>query len=129
MFFTSKQKTENQLPVNESPRAQRYVCVAHVGINGFEGEAVLRNINNDGFRMESKTYAAITVGEHYAMRIKPEATSNLNAFELTVEVRWVKSTETSFNSGFLIVKPPADKSLEKYIEYIKSRNRILGNRP
>jgi hypothetical protein len=74
--------------------------------------------------MESRTYAAITVGERYTMRVTPETAAQVRPFELEVEVRWVRSAEDSFNSGFRIVKPPADRSLEKYIDYVKTRNRI-----
>ena len=79
--------------------------------------------------MESKTYAAITAGEHYNMQIKPEAASNLPPFDwkggerhLEVEVRWIQSTETGFNSGFLIVRHPPNRSLEQYIDYTKTRD-------
>jgi hypothetical protein len=123
MLFKSKEKTNHFSP-QESPRAPRYASLAKVTINGFEGEAVLRNVSTGGFCMESKTYAAITVGECYTMRIMPENSSNLQAFELDVEVRWVKSTETSFSSGFLVVKLPAGRFLEKYIDYIKSRGQL-----
>jgi hypothetical protein len=120
MIFATKQKTNTPVP-DESPRAPRYSSVARVCINGFEGEAVLRNISTGGFRLESRTYAAITVGEHYVMQIKPETASKLPPFELEVEVRWIQSTETNFTSGFLIVRPPSGRSLENYIEYIKTR--------
>jgi hypothetical protein len=120
MVFMEKNKAVKPAS-RESPRPPRYTSIARVGINGFEGEAVLRNISIGGFRMESRTYVAISVGEHYIMRIKPEAASNLRPFELEVEVRWIQSTETSFNSGFLVVTPPIDRSFEKYVDYIKVR--------
>jgi hypothetical protein len=118
MMFNSKQKT-TPVPAEEKSRPPRYASVARIRINGFEGEAVLRNISSGGFRMESKTYAAIAVGEHYAIQIRPEV-SKLSPFELEVEVRWIQSTETCFNSGFLVVKPPADRSFSIYIDYIKN---------
>jgi hypothetical protein len=121
MIFKDKQKIDKPSP-KENPRPPRYTSIARVGINGFEGEAVLRNVSTGGFRMESRTYAAIGLGEHYVMQIKPEAVSDLRPFELEVEVRWIQSTETSFNAGFLVTKPPADRSFEKYIDYIKTRN-------
>ncbi|MDR1626717.1 MAG: PilZ domain-containing protein [Spirochaetia bacterium] len=118
MLFKRLTKT-SQVSSGENSRAPRYASLARISINGFEGEAVLRNVSIGGFRMESKTYAAITGGERYAIRIKPETASRLSAFELEVEARWVKSTEASFTSGFLVTKPPTDRSLEKYIDYIK----------
>jgi hypothetical protein len=122
LFFKRKKNTEEAVLLQEAPRAPRYAAVARVCINNFEGEAALRNISSGGFRMESRTYAAITVGERHIMQIKPEKVAGLNAFELEVEVRWVQSSETSFNSGFLVIKPPLDKSLEKYIAYIARRS-------
>ncbi|MDR2096162.1 MAG: PilZ domain-containing protein [Treponema sp.] len=120
MLFMNKEKTANGVSSNETTvRAPRYTSVARLCINGFEGEAVIRNISLGGFRMESRTYAAITIGEHYIMQIKPEASAQIPLFELEVEVRWVQSTESSFSAGFLI-KSSFDRSLEKYIDYIKS---------
>ncbi|MDR1933867.1 MAG: hypothetical protein LBQ57_13715 [Spirochaetales bacterium] len=121
LFFKSAEKPV-QTVAPAPPRAPRYTSVARVRINGFEGEAILRNISSSGFRMESRTYASITVGEKYSMEIQPEANAGVKAFGLDVEVRWVQSTETNFSSGFFIIRPPIDKSLEKYINYIKTRN-------
>jgi hypothetical protein len=118
MLFKKKPRTINQLSAGEdSPtsRAPRYNSVAWVRINGFEGKALLRNISTGGFRMESRTYAAIAPGEHYTMRISHHESVNLDPFTLGVEVRWVQSAEKSFNAGFLIVTPPTDGSLENYI--------------
>jgi hypothetical protein len=118
LFAKNKEKVE----AAKLPRRPRYRCVARVGINGFEGEAVLKNINLGGFLMESRTYAAIAVGEHYTMQIKPEDASRLKPFELEVEVRWIQSAETKFSAGFLVVKFPVDRSFEKYVDYIKALN-------
>jgi hypothetical protein len=118
MLFKNKQKDIRPFP-GESPRPPRYVTITRVSINGFEGEAVLRNVSTGGFCMESRTYAAIDAGGHYTMWIKPEATSGVKFFELEVEVRWIKSTETKFSCGFLVVNYPVDRSFEKYIDYIK----------
>jgi hypothetical protein len=119
MFFMKKKKSENKIVSQEAPRAPRYNSVARVRINGFEGEAVLRNVSIGGFRMESRTYAAIQIGERYLMWIQPEPSANVSTFELEVEVRWVQSSETSFSSGFLIISVPVSPYYEKYIERIK----------
>jgi hypothetical protein len=100
--------------------------VARVAINGFEGAAILRNISIGGFCMESRTYAAITVGEIYKMNIQPESGSQVNSFDLEVEVRWVRSTETRFSAGLSIAKPPLDRSLARYIDYIAQRAKGLS---
>jgi hypothetical protein len=41
--------------------------------------------------------------------------------ELEVEVRWIRSTETRFSAGLLVVKQPADRSLERYTGHIAGR--------
>jgi hypothetical protein len=121
MFFMTKEKSGKQDSLKKKSREPRYSCIAHVCINGFEGEALLRNMNSSGFCMESKTYAAIIVKEHYILQIMPEVSSNIDPFELEVEARWIRSTEASFSSGFFIVKHPVGRSFEKYLDFIKKR--------
>ncbi|MDR3191791.1 MAG: PilZ domain-containing protein [Treponema sp.] len=121
MLFTKTRKKEEM--TESAPRAPRYGCIVRVGINGFEGEAILSNISSGGFLMESRTYAAITVGDRYTIQIKPESESGLKLFELGVEVRWIRSTETKFSAGFLVIRPPVNRFFEKYLDYIKSKNR------
>jgi hypothetical protein len=122
-MLLTKSKKKNEEVQERALRAERYDCVVKVGINGFEGEAILRNISSGGFLMESRTYAAITVGGHYTLQIKPYANSGLKLFELEVEVRWIKSTETKFSAGFLVIIYPADRSFDKYLDYVKNQNR------
>jgi hypothetical protein len=118
------EKTEAAAGAAVNPRLPRYSTVARVSINGFEGTAVLRNISEGGFRLESKTYAAITPGEHYTMRISPEESSGIPHFELEVEGRWIRSAEHSFNAGFLIVKTPAGRVMERYMDHIKQHGKV-----
>jgi hypothetical protein len=121
-FGEKKEAPRAGIPV--SPRSPRYSTIARVSINGFEGEAILRNINEGGFRLESKTYAAITPGKHYTMWISPEESSAISRFELEVEGRWIRSAEDSFNAGFLIVKLPAGRLMERYIDHIKQHGKV-----
>jgi hypothetical protein len=118
MWFKTKKKAAKDLDA-APPRPPRYNSVARVRINGFEGEAVLRNVSIGGFRMESRTYAAIQTGERYTMRIQPEFSANVSVFELVVEVRWIQSSETSFSCGFLIVSAPVGNYYEKYIDSVR----------
>jgi hypothetical protein len=118
LFVKSKEKVD--AAQTKVPRQPRYGCVARLSINGFEGEALLSNISVGGFLMESRAYAAISVGERYTMWIKPEADSGINAFEIVVEVRWIRSAETRFSAGFLAVTNPVGRSFERYIEHIKT---------
>jgi hypothetical protein len=100
--------------------------VARIRINGFEGEAVLRNINSGGFRMESRTYAAITVGERYGMKIIPESASNISPFDLEIEARWVQNTEKSFSAGLRVASPSANKIFDKYVNYVKTHSSVYS---
>jgi hypothetical protein len=124
MFFMTKKENAAKNPPEVLPvRAPRYNSIARVRINGFEGEAVLRNVSIGGFRMESRTYAAVKAGEYYTMWIQPEAAAGIERFKLDVEVRWIQSSETSFAAGFLIVSAPTDNSYEKYIDSIKGKGK------
>ncbi|MDR2403118.1 MAG: PilZ domain-containing protein [Spirochaetaceae bacterium] len=120
LFKRKRQDTPKQSVSNENRRAPRYGSWAHVRINGFEGEAILRNINLGGFCLESRTFAAITVRDRYTMNIVPEVSTALNPFGLEVEVRWVRSTESRFSAGFAVTKLPSDRGLEKYVEYLRT---------
>jgi hypothetical protein len=120
-LFKKNQKDADQSGDPLNPRQPRFACVVSVGINGFEGKAILSNMSVDGFRMESKTYAAIAPGERYVIQIQPEVNSGLRAFDMEVEVRWVKSAETRFSAGFRITRRPADRSFERYLEYARTR--------
>jgi hypothetical protein len=122
LLFKKKTKPDDDRSSSgPSPRQPRYDCIAIVKINGFEGQAVLRNISIGGFRMESRTFAAMELGEQYSMQIVPDAETGLNPFEVKVEVRWIKSDVTSFNVGFLIVNPASDRLITKYIDFLKQR--------
>jgi hypothetical protein len=124
-------KKKNEITKDSSkappPRAPRYSSIAHVRINGFDGKAALRNISTGGFCMESRTYAAIQIGECYRMWIQPEISANIKAFELEVEVRWVQSSETNFTAGFLIVSAPPNSPYEKYIDHVKTTLSAPGS--
>ncbi|MDR2069163.1 MAG: PilZ domain-containing protein [Spirochaetaceae bacterium] len=126
MLFLKTRPEVKENPVDITARAPRYTSVAYITINGFSGRALLRNISYGGFCMESRTYVAITPGEYYTMCLLPEPSINLRPFEMTVEVRWIRSTETKFSAGFLISKFPADRSFEKYFNYIKAQNSIVA---
>jgi hypothetical protein len=120
-----KKAAETSGPVSAaSQRPPRYSCAAYVSINGFEGQALLRNISIGGFCLESRTYAALKQGEEHSMTITSDSTSGLAPFEIKVEVRWVRSTETSFNAGFAMVKSSVgNRAMEKYIDYLKVHSR------
>jgi hypothetical protein len=120
-LFETKKKAPEEGPVSAATkRAPRYDSWANVSISGFEGEALLRNINLGGFCLESRTYVAISPGDVYTMHIAPEAPGE-KGFSLQVQVRWVRCTEHNFYAGFAVSEQPKDRALEKYVDYLKSR--------
>jgi hypothetical protein len=121
---SKKRKTavDGRGSVELAPRPPRYNSVARACINGFDGEALLRNVSSGGFRMESGVYTAIDLGKQYTMSFSPEASANIKPFEVEAEVRWVRSTKFDFAAGFSISTRSANSALKKYIAYIKTHN-------
>jgi hypothetical protein len=118
MFF-SKKKKKNEEEEGLAPRAPRYDSLAAVRVNGFEGQALLKNISITGFCMQSKTFANLTPGKQYTMYISPEASTGLATIEVEVEVRWIRSEVSRFDVGLLIAKPLLNKTMDTYINYLK----------
>jgi hypothetical protein len=119
LFFKSKRNQEddsNANQLNPVKRAPRYGSLALVSINGYEGMAVLRNISQSGFRMESKTFVDMNLGDVYVMQITPEPSSGIAQFEIPVEIRWVESSAEKFAAGFMLTQA-ASRSFQKYVDF------------
>ena len=109
----------------EHKREARHESMAHIRIQGFDGYALIRNINNGGFCMASKTYVTINRSERHKMSIVPEAEAHVPGIELEVEVRWTRTTEKLFAAGFLITQ--SNSALRAYITYLE-KTQQAGNR-
>ncbi|MDR0730919.1 MAG: PilZ domain-containing protein [Treponema sp.] len=103
-------------------RAPRYDSIAFVSINGYDGMAVLRNISQSGFRMESKTFVEMELGNVFMMQITPELASGVKQFEVKVEVRWIQSDHDKFSVGFMVVEGE-NRSLQRYVDFLKRSSR------
>jgi hypothetical protein len=101
-------------------REHRHESMAHIRIHGFDGYALLRDINNNGFCMASKTYVTINRNERHKMIIMPEAEAHIPHIELEVEVRWTRITEHKFAAGFQIITG-SNASLRAYLAYLEKR--------
>jgi hypothetical protein len=97
-------------------KTQRYSSIAGISINGFEGQALLKDISSSGFCLESATCAMINVNEQYIVKITPEPDLKIKAFEVTVVVQWVRNSEDEFETGLKIVRPPLGQSFKRYLE-------------
>jgi hypothetical protein len=116
-------RKENPTEEETIQRAPRYNSIAGVCINGFDGQALLKNISIGGLCMQSKTYAALIPGEKHIMKISPEVSTGRDAFKIEVEVRWVRSEVSRFEAGLLLTKPPnhfpmENQELVKYLDYL-----------
>jgi hypothetical protein len=116
-FKPKKQSLEEKAEVILS-RPPRYECLVMVSINGYEGQAVLKNVSRTGFRMESKTFVEIETGSSYVMRVSPEAAAGVKPFDVTVEVRWAQVSADKFALG-LMVTQTENRPFQKYITYLK----------
>jgi hypothetical protein len=121
LFFKKKENIKDTTS-DKAVRAPRYASLAMVSINGFEGQAVLRNVSMGGFCMESKTFADMDVGASYVIHIAPEKHAGISHFELTVEVRWILSSPEKFSVGFRVIQGNS-RAFEKYIDYLKEHHQ------
>ncbi|MDR1353498.1 MAG: PilZ domain-containing protein [Treponema sp.] len=127
MFFKKREKEKTDAAFNgETPRAPRYTSLAMVSINGFEGQAVLRNVSIGGFCMESKTFADMDVLSSYTIRINPESSAGIGQFELTVEIRWIQSSPEKFSVGFKTIHGNSHL-FEKYVRFLKEQRQMRAS--
>jgi hypothetical protein len=105
--------------VVDKRKAQRYSSVAGISVNGFEGQALLKDISNSGFCLESATCVMMNVNEQYIVKITPEPSLNIKPFEVSVGVQWVKNAEDSFETGLKIIKPPLGQAFKQYLEALR----------
>ncbi|MDR2446133.1 MAG: PilZ domain-containing protein [Treponema sp.] len=119
MLFNKKQKQEEvEKRPAENRRAVRFSSMASVRINGFEGEALLKDINTSGLCMESVTYATLDLNETYVMSISPEPSFGVETFDLKVKVQWLRSSAALFSTGFSIVESPHGRAFQKYLDAV-----------
>ncbi|MDR2517331.1 MAG: hypothetical protein LBC88_08140 [Spirochaetaceae bacterium] len=102
---------------SKQPRAHRYESMAHIRIHGFDGHALIRNINRSGFCIASKTYVAISRNETHKMELVPEGAASVSSIAIDVEVRWTRTTEKNFAAGLSIVRGAG--SLNAYLSYLE----------
>jgi hypothetical protein len=116
-------KNQGTQQITDGRQEERYSSMANIEINGFDGRALLKDINTRGFCMESKTYVSLVPKEKYTIRIKPEAGTAVESIEFTAEVRWVRSTADLFSTGFFVVRNGNAKAFQSYLDYLKNTKR------
>jgi hypothetical protein len=121
-LFFKKKEARNVENLRTTSRQPRYTSLARVSINGFEGQAVLRNVSVGGFCMESKTFADMVVGNVYDIRITPEESTGINYIELKVEIRWIRSSPEKFAVGFQVAEG-SNRPFGKYVDFLKEHHQ------
>jgi hypothetical protein len=123
MIFVKNKKTPKTDAASTllKKRTSRYDCLAVVSIDGFEGQAALKNISTEGGCIVSRTYAVLKPGNEYVIRVIPPGIPDMVPFKINIEIKWVKSTEAVFNAGFMAAASPMrNRALESYLNYIKT---------
>jgi hypothetical protein len=127
-LFLKRKKKDSELKAvkfHTAERKTRYTTLARIGVNGFEGQGILRNVSSGGFCMESKTFADLDVGSSYSIQIIPEGSTGINRIDdLSVEIRWIRTSPEKFAVGFQVLQP--NRSFEKYVEYLKANSGSEG---
>ncbi|GHU29333.1 hypothetical protein FACS1894172_00220 [Spirochaetia bacterium] len=110
---------------DDKRKGERYISRGHLKINGFEGQALLRDISWSGCLMESAFYINIKEGEVYTISVEPEHSQGV-VFDMQVKVRWTKNTPDSSSAGLEFVNQSAsDKQIKQYLEYLNKHNRLV----
>jgi hypothetical protein len=120
-------KPSNSETIIKQQRAHRYESLAQVNIHGFDGWALLRNVNGGGFCFASKTYVAISRNERYKMRIMPEPAAGLPDIDLDVTVIWMRVSEHLFAAGFRVLQ--SSPAFRQYLAYLENRPPSADSTP
>lgn len=85
----------------------------------------MKDLSITGCRVECSVYADIKPGTIYTVEILPESASNIEAFELQVETKWLRASGYSCDVGFYIVESPKGKGFQRYVDYLAWRNEAV----
>jgi hypothetical protein len=121
MFFKKKAALGDQFAVFRERETPRYASGGGITIEGFEGEGRIKNVCVSGCCMDSVTYAALTPGKAYQVKILPGAGVSQDPFSLRLMVTWIKSSEMVFEAGFSLEPGEKYPALERYVELLKNK--------
>ncbi|MDR2419479.1 MAG: PilZ domain-containing protein [Treponema sp.] len=97
----------------------RYKTMAQARVPAlFEGESLLKDISVTGCCIECTMQVEVHPDTKYAIVVEPEATSQIEPFELTAEYRWNRSSLDACTIGFFIVESPKGKQFQRYVDYL-----------
>jgi hypothetical protein len=97
----------------------RYRTLAQARIHGILGEeSLLKDLSVTGCCVECTSLADIQSDNQYKLEVIPEAAAKIGKFELSVEVKWVRSGAYSGEVGFAITASPRGKLFQRYVDYL-----------
>ncbi|MDR2185891.1 MAG: PilZ domain-containing protein [Treponema sp.] len=104
-------------------KSARYYSLAAARIPSVSGgEALLRDLSVTGGCMEYTMFADVQTGTEYTLEIIPEAASNVEKFDLTIEIRWIHYEGYACSVGFNILASPKGKLFQRYVDYLAWRS-------
>jgi hypothetical protein len=104
-------------------KSARYYSLAAARVPGVNiGEALLRDLSVTGGCIEYTMFADVQLGVEYRLEIIPEAASNVEQFDLTIEVRWIHSEGYACSIGFAVLASPKGKLFQRYVDYLAWRS-------
>jgi hypothetical protein len=110
----------------EQRKHTRYRSIARARLPGvFEGDALLKDLNVTGCKIEATIFIELTEGTVYTIEVTPEALSKISKFEVLGEARWVKTNGDSYEAGFMITASPSKKEFQRYVDYLAWRSSAV----
>ncbi|MDR1373618.1 MAG: PilZ domain-containing protein [Treponema sp.] len=103
-------------------KSTRYCSLAAARIpSASSGEALLKDLSVTGGCIEYTMFADVQTGTKYKLEVIPEAASNVEQFDLTIEIRWIHYEGYACSVGFTILASPKGKLFQHYVDYLAWR--------
>lgn len=109
-------------PMFEKRAFSRYASLAQARLESIDyATGLLRDLSITGCRLEFSVAIALETGMEYRITVYPEASSQIEPFEISGESRWNRAGYDAFEIGFFIRNSPSGKAFERYLDYLSWR--------
>jgi hypothetical protein len=116
----TKKTRETTLVETIGRKETRYPANAQVWME--DAGFVLKDASLNGGCVQCGYFPDIVPNGNYTLTVIPEEESRIEGFEIEIVSRWMRMKRTGFETGFIIVVPPGNKAVERYIEFLKLKN-------
>ena len=108
--------------MTERRNTVRMKTPARVTVKGFEKEKTsLKDISVTGCCVVCSPNTQIDLKTQYSLKISPESSAEIGAFNVTAESRWIKTSANSFEIGFMLLESPQGEQFLRYVDYLSWR--------